>query len=159
MGRKKLILISAAVSVFIIMAYVILGVFALPESDFPMGPAPENPIGVTIDVIGADNASLTVRLTQSGGEPTGRLQYGTYYWIETLYRNGKWYRLRPQSNAAFTLEAYQLNLGSQRDYDVTFSGRYGKLAPGTYRFCMEIMDFREAGDYTDYPCFAEFSVE
>lgn len=129
------------------------------ESTLPDESILENPVGITLEVTDANSSSLTLRITQSGGTQTGELQYGSAFSIETLYSNGEWKALRSKPNTAFTAVAFMLKLDSETEREVNFEWLYGKLAAGTYRFCMEFMDFRGAGDYDVYPCYAVFEVK
>jgi len=162
---KKQIRIVMIVACILLLGLLFFGFLSFnsytppDESTLPEGSILENPVGITLEVTDANSSSLTLRITQSGGTQTGELQYGSGFWIEMLNEDGEWEALKPKENTAFTLVAYPIKLDSKLERDVNFEWLYGQLENGTYRFCMEVMDFRGTGDYTVYPCYTEFAVK
>lgn len=119
--------------------------------------------GLTLTAGGVTPAGLTLTFAQSGGQPTGSLQYGAYYWLEREEDGGGWGRvpviLDPGENWSWTQESYPIPMDGQRTEEVDWSWLYGELAPGRYKICKEVMDFRKAGDYDTQTYYAEFSVD
>ena len=150
---------------FVFIGFVLLAIllclllFCGRTASAPMDPLPANPIGVTLEVLKADESTAKIRITQSGGEPTGSIEYGGGFWLETFVGNGEWQPLPTKENTAFAAVAYMLMRDSEIERNVNFEWLYGELAPGKYRFCMEFVDFRGTGDYDVYPCYAEFEVK
>lgn len=105
---------------------------------------------------------LTLTFTQSGGQPTGELSYGSLYWLERKDGEG-WTRrsdiLEPGVNLAWTDEAYIIPMNGQTSWEVDWSWLYGALEPGHYRIGKEVMYFRATGDYDVQPYYAEFEVK
>lgn len=118
--------------------------------------------GVTLTASDVTPTGLTLTFTQSGGQPTGELFYGSLYWLEQKDGEG-WTRrpdiLEPGVNLAWTDEAYMIPMNGQTSDQVGWSWLYGQLSPGRYRIGKKIMDFREAGDYDEQPYYAEFEVK
>lgn len=104
----------------------------------------------------------TLCFAQSGGAPTGQLQTGSEYVIETL-RDGQWaalaYAVPDGTEIAWTAEAWLLPLNNSIEYDVDWGWLYGELPSGTYRIGKPVMDFRGAGDYDTAMVYAEFAIK
>ena len=119
--------------------------------------------GFTLTAGGVTPTGLTLTFTQSGGHPTGSLQYGAYYWLEREEEVGGWVRvpviLDPSENWGWTDVSYHISMDGQTSEEVDWSWLYGELAPGRYRIGKEVMDFRKAGDYDTQVYYAEFSVD
>jgi len=118
--------------------------------------------GLVLTASSATPTGLTLTFIQSGGQPTGNLQYDSKYWLERKDGEG-WTRrsdiLEPSVNLAWTDEAYMIPIGGQTSQEVDWSWLYGQLPPGRYRIGKEVMDFREAGDYDTQDYYAEFEVK
>ena len=118
--------------------------------------------GLALTASSATPTGLTLTFTQSGGQPTGNLQYGSKYWLERKDGEG-WTRrsdiLEPSVNLAWTDEAYMIPIGGQTSQEVDWSWLYGQLLPGRYRIGKEVTDFRKTGDYDTQDYYAEFEVK
>ena len=118
--------------------------------------------GLTLTVSGVTPTGLTLTFTQSGGQPTGELEYGSRYWLERKDGEG-WTRrsdiLEPSVNLAWTDEAYMIPMNDQTSWEVDWSWLYGRLSPGRYRIGKEVTDFRKTGDYDTQNYYAEFEVK
>lgn len=115
---------------------------------------------LTADKITPTGCRLT--FTQSGGTPTGRLQYGSEYHIEREEIDGIWTEVPvlPSDNfRAWSAIAVEIAPDSSQSVDLDWNPVYGTLPVGHYRICKVIMDFREPGDYDTCDCYAEFEVK
>ncbi len=113
--------------------------------------------GLALTASSATPTGLTLTFTQSGGQPTGNLQYDSKYWLER--KDGEGWTRMSASEQFWTLEAYTIPMGGQTSQEVDWSWLYGQLLPGRYRIGKDVMDFREAGDYDTQDYYAEFEVK
>lgn len=109
----------------------------------------------------ADQVSPTgavILVSQSGGEHTGRLEYGSAYHLEALKEN-TW---KPvpyvRENVAWTMEACGLPENQVTRWEVDWLSIYGYLAPGRYRFVKEFMDYCEGEGNDEADFYAEFVI-
>lgn len=118
--------------------------------------------GLTLTASDVTPTGLTLTFTQSGGQPSGELFYGSPYWLERKDGEG-WTRrsdiLEPSVNLTWTDEACMIPRNGQTSDQVDWSWLYGQLSPGRYRIGKKIMDFRAAGDYDEQVYYAEFEVK
>lgn len=118
--------------------------------------------GLTLTASDVTPTGLTLTFAQSGGQPTGSLQYGSNYWLERKDGEGWTQRsdiLEPGVNLAWTDEAYMIPMNGQTSWEVDWSWLYGQLSPGHYRVGKKVTDFRKAGDYDEQVYYAEFEVK
>lgn len=94
--------------------------------------SPPGGISMTLDSVAEDGITATFR-NDSGGE----WSYGTYYHLEVLL-DGAWYAVPAQSGLSFTDIAMLLPSGESRQ-ERYWTGPYGELPAGTYRFVAEGM--------------------
>lgn len=84
----------------------------------------DDPWGLCLTTGGVTPTGLTFAFTQSGGAPTGELQYGSKYWLERE-ENGEWTAvpdiLDPSENWGWTDEAYSIPRNSQRTQEVDWT--------------------------------------
>ena len=117
--------------------------------------------GITLSVKDASPSGLTLVITQSGGDATGELEYGSDYIIEKY--NGETWEKVPyavnENNVAFTAEAYIVPTDSIAEIDITWENLYGSLPAGRYRIAKSFTDFRGTGDYDTQNLYAEFIIE
>lgn len=110
----------------------------------------------------ADNVTktgMTIRFEQFGGNPTGELQTGAWYKLETTVNN-EWHEVKTKVyNTAWTAVAYGINKNDITEFEMNWEFLYGELPPGYYRLSKEVMDFREAGDYDEEIYQVYFSIE
>lgn len=123
------------------------------EYGFRIDPADE--WGITLSIGGVTATGGTLVFTQSGGNPTGELDTGSYYRIESV-DNGDLALLI--DNVAWTSEAYVIPKGGKLEMPVDWSWLYGELPEGTYRIYKPVSDFRGPGDYDNKVYFAEFTI-
>lgn len=118
-----------------------------------------SPLGVTMTAESITPTGLILVCTQSGGMPTGELQTGSPFWLET-WVDGQWERTpRDTVEIAWTMEAWAIPKNKSVEWVVDWENIYYPLPAGRYRIGKEIMDFRGAGDYDEYRCYAEFAAE
>ena len=118
---------------------------------------PDDPWGLVLTASSATPTGLTLTFNQSGGQPTGSLQYDSKYWLER--KDGEGWTRMSASEQFWTLEAYTIPMGGQTSQEVDWSWLYGQLPPGRYRIGKEVMDFRKTGDYDTQDYYAEFEVK
>jgi len=100
----------------------------------------------------------TLTINVSGSAAGGRLQCGDDFVIEALTENG-WEPLEARENAVFNSVAYDLDLGKQKETDISWDWIYGELPAGTYRLGKKIMYYRAPGDYDMSELYAQFVIE
>lgn len=111
----------------------------------------------------ADNVSstgLTLLFNQSGGDPKGDLQTGSYYWLER-YVEDEWVPVEILSSAqdvGWTAEAYIINMNDTTEWEVNWEWLYGELPIGNYRIGKEIMDFTATGVFDTLNYYADFKI-
>ena len=118
--------------------------------------------GLTFEVKDVTPTGLTIVCTQSGGEPTGELQTGSYYYIEKK-ENDRWvgmeYTEIEEEKVGWTAEAWIIAPDSTLEWEVDWSWLYGELPAGEYRIGKSVMDWRETGEYDEAGIYAEFRIE
>ena len=120
----------------------------------------ENTYGIDLFMTNITNKGATVICSQSGGYPTGVLQTGSWYAVETVNKDGVWEELNwKNDNIAWTEEAYMIAKDNVLKLEVNWSYLYGELSPGKYRLVKEIMDFRGPVDYDTKLHYAEFEIK
>ena len=118
-----------------------------------------SPLGVTLTTEDITPTGLTLVCTQSGGTPTGELQTGSRFWLES-WVDGHWEGTpRDDVEIYWTMEAWSIPKGRSVSWTVNWENIYYPLPAGRYRIGKEIMDFRRAGSYDTYNCYAEFAIE
>ncbi len=116
--------------------------------------------GITLSTKNVQPTGLTLVITQAGGEPTGKLQYGSYYKLEVL-SNGVWEVVpyTSQEGVAWTEEAYRGSMENSTEENIIWEHLYGSLTTGTYRITKDFMDFRGVGDYDTQTYSVEFEIQ
>lgn len=118
----------------------------------------ESEWGIELQVTNTSSEGLTMECTQSGGNPSGELQTGSYYVVEKKTEGG-WepvpYLL---DNVGWTSEAWIIPKNDTVTWEVDWEWLYGELPTGDYRIGKEIMDFREPGDYDRQMYYVEFGI-
>lgn len=118
-----------------------------------------SPLGVTMTAKDVTPTGLTLVCIQSGGFPTGELQTGSPFWLES-YSYGNWEKTpRDMEEIFWTAEAWIIPQESSVEWSVNWENIYSALPAGRYRIGKEIMDFRGPGDYDTYHCYAEFEIK
>ena len=111
--------------------------------------------GITLSVKNVTATGATVVFTQSGGNPTGELNTGSYYRLESA--DGELAYI-VEGDVAWTSEAYIIPKDGKIEMQVNWQWLYGTLEPGTYKIFKGVSDFRGPGDYDDKVYSAEFTV-
>ena len=114
--------------------------------------------GITLIVENVTPTGITIKCTQSGGEPTGELRTGSWYILETWTQEEGWHEDSSHAEVCWTDEAWIISKDSVTEWEVNWEWLYGALSEGKYRIGKEIMDFRGTGDYDKAIYFAEFKV-
>lgn len=103
-------------------------------------------MGHRLSAVDVQPTGLTLVIAQSGGHPTGRLQYGSDYTLE-VFQDGVWEQApyAVEGDVGWTAEAYLVSMEASVEENVQWAFLYGSLPPGTYRIRKTFMDFRETG--------------
>ena len=140
----------------LLCAWSLIGCADVPEETSPYD------WGLELMATDVTATGLTLVFTQSGGAPTGELDTGSYYVIESR-KGGKWvplsYAELDESEVGWTAEAYILPLNASTEFEVNWEWLYRGLPAGDYRIGKEVMDFRQAGDYDQDVLYAEFTID
>lgn len=113
--------------------------------------------GITLSVEDVTPTGMKLLIKQSGGSPTGDLEYGEDYHIEQ-FTDGAWQQVQPLETPAFLAMAYPLEPNTVAEETLNWEVVYGELSPGQYRIAKEFMDFRGPGDYNKAMFYAEFII-
>ncbi len=115
--------------------------------------------GIALSAVDVQPTGLTLVIAQSGGHPTGRLQYGSDYTLE-VFQDGVWEQVpyAVEGDVGWTAEAYLVSMEASVEENVQRAFLYGSLSPGTYRIRKTFMDFRETGDYDTQTYWAAFAI-
>lgn len=119
---------------------------------------PEYDWGITLSLENLTRTGAIIVCTQSGGDPTGELNTGSYFILEQLTENG-WQEVEQRKldgELAWTAEAYIVNMGGVTEWGVNWEWLYGELPDGHYRIGKSFMDFRQTGDYDTMMVYATF---
>lgn len=111
--------------------------------------------GITLSVKNVTANGATVVFKQSGGNPSGELNTGSYYRLE--HKNEEMAFIF-EGETAWTSEAYMIPKDGEVEMEVNWQWLYGTLEPGTYRIVKEVMDFRAPGDFDEKEYSAEFTI-
>lgn len=114
--------------------------------------------GITLTAENVTPTSVTIKCTQFGGEPTGELQTGSWYILETWTQEKGWHVDPCYAEVTWTQEAWIIPMNDSCEWEVNWEWLYGTLSEGKYRIGKEIIDFRGTGDYDSAIYFAEFEI-
>ena len=117
--------------------------------------------GIILTAENVNPTSATIKCTQSGGEPTGELQTGSWYILETWTQENGW-REMPyviDGEIGWTAEAWMIPMNDTCEWEMNWEWLYGIIPAGKYRIGKELMDFRGTGDFDKAIYFVEFSIE
>ena len=121
------------------------------QAESEAGPLP----GVTMEITDVTETGITVSLVnhtelnmEFGEEYSLEVWNGTD-WEPVPYRDGQW---------AFHSIAYSMPENQPVEWKADWEALYGTLEPGRYRLVKPVMDFRGAGDFTEYGLTAEFEL-
>ena len=117
--------------------------------------------GVTLTAENVTPTSLTIKCTQSGGEPTGELHTGSWYILENWTQENGWMEMPYIIDGEIGWEdvAWVVPMNDTCKWEINWEWLYGKLPDGKYRIGKEITDFRATGDYDNTVYFVEFEIE
>lgn len=111
--------------------------------------------GITLSVKDVTATGATIVFSQSGGNPTGELDTGSYYRLEHENENMAFI---VEGEVVWTAEAYMIRKDGKTEMKVNWEWLYGTLEPGTYRIVKQVMDFRGPGDFDEKEYSAEFTI-
>lgn len=116
-------------------------------------------LGLSLEITEHTGTGATLVFRQSGGNPTGELQYGSAFSLER-YEEEAWVPVpvAVEGNYAFTEEAYNISKDADREFQIDWGWLYGELEPGAYRIIKSVDDFRKTGDYDQYNICAYFEI-
>ncbi len=117
--------------------------------------------GITLSAENITPTGITIICTQSGGEPTGELQTGSWYILETWTKEYGWKQMPTiiEGEMAWTQEAWMIPMEDACEWEVDWEWLYGTIPEGKYRIGKSIMDFRESGDFDTATYYAEFEIK
>ena len=114
--------------------------------------------GIELRVENVTPTGATIKCTQSGGEPTGELQTGGWYILETWTQEQGWIEAPCFAEVGWTQEAWMIPMNDTCEWEVNWEWLYGTLSEGKYRIGKDITDFRGTGDYYNAIYYAEFEI-
>lgn len=116
--------------------------------------------GVTLTAENITSTGITIKCTQSGGEPAGELQTGSWYILEVWTKEYGWKQMPYiiDGEIGWTAEAWMIPKNDTCEWEVNWEWLYGAVPSGKYRIGKSIMDFRGSGDFEEAIYFAEFEV-
>ena len=118
----------------------------------------EDDWGLALSAVGITDTGMTVRFEQSGGELIGELSTGSWYRLET-YVEGTWRKLDTLvDDSVWTAIGYPINKNDITQHNINWEKLYGKLTPGHYRLCKEILNVRSPGDFDEKIYHVEFTL-
>lgn len=116
--------------------------------------------GLTLTAEAVRRTDCVIRYTQSGGNPTGELQTGSYFTVEVY--DGEWQparNLHPDEEIAWNDLAYLITMGGETAFTEDWSHLHGPLTPGWYRIGKVVTDFRGPGDFDTAIFYAYFEIK
>ena len=113
--------------------------------------------GLTLTAKDVTPTGCTVVFVQSGGNPTGELQTGSYFELEQ-YKNGEWTKMETLIDIDWPEEAYPIDKNSSREVNAKWQELYGELPAGKYRIGKDVDDFRKTADYDTKMYYAYFEI-
>ncbi len=130
-----------------------------------IGKTLHNPIlndkwGITFYFDDLTPTGLTLKIEQFGGNPSGELQMGAAYFLETTV-DDEWQEVKTITGEPLVWNsmAYMVKKNDITEMNIDWRYAYGELKPGFYRLKKEIMDFRAAGDYDKETYEVYFTIE
>ncbi len=116
--------------------------------------------GITVCAEDIRPTGLTLSIHQSGGQPTGQLQFGRYYILERL-ETGACQPVPPtvQGEIYWDSLAYLVTMDGECQQKILWEPLYGSLSSGTYRIRKNFQDFRDTGDFDTQTLSLVFEIE
>ena len=117
--------------------------------------------GITLNAVEVIPTGMILECRQSGGDPTGELQTGSWYIVEHWTKERGWTEVvyAIDGNIGWTEEAWMIPMENEIEWEVDWEWLYGVLPTGKYRIGKEITDFRGTGDCDTSIYFAEFEIK
>lgn len=117
--------------------------------------------GVTLTVEDITSTSVTIKCTQSGGNPTGELQTGSWYILETWTKEKGWIQMPYiiEGEIGWTAEAWIIPMNDTCEWEVDWEWLYGIVPSGKYRIGKSVMNFRKSGDFDTAIYYTEFEIK
>ena len=117
--------------------------------------------GVILTAEDITSTSVTIKCIQSGGKPTGELQTGSWYILETWTKEKGWIQMPYiiDGEIGWTSEAWIIPMNDTCEWKVNWEWLYGAVPSGKYRIGKSIMDFRKSGDFDTAIYYAEFEIK
>lgn len=116
--------------------------------------------GIQLTTTKITPSGLILVCNQSGGEPTGDLQTGSYYLLEKQI-NEEWIALEmlpSEHKIGWDEVAWIIPIDDTVEWEVNWEWLYGDLPNGNYRIGKEITDYRDTGDYDTKTYYTNFEV-
>ena len=90
--------------------------------------------GVTLAAENITLTSVTIKCTQSSGEPTGELQTGSWYILETWTKEKGWIQMPYiiEGEIGWTSEAWIIPMNDTCEWEVDWEWLYGAIPSGKY---------------------------
>lgn len=115
--------------------------------------------GLTLTAKDVTPTSCTVVFAQSGGNPTGELDTGSYFELEQ-YKNGEWTAVKPlRDDIEWPAIGIPIDKNSSREVNEKWQELYGELPAGKYRIGKDVLDFRKTADYDRKMYYAYFEIK
>lgn len=116
--------------------------------------------GITLYADDVTPKGMTLEIVQFGGNPTGTLEYGAAYTLETTI-NGEWQPVETLTGEplVWNMLGYTVKMNDVTEMNINWEYGYGELKPGYYRLKKEFNDFRAPGDYDKEDYEVYFTVE
>ncbi len=116
--------------------------------------------GITLEAKNVTPTSMTLVISQSGGNLKGEINTGTPY--ELSVWNGSFWERQPYregvGDVAWNMPAFNIPTGSEREFEINWEWLYGALPAGKYRISKELMDFKATADYDEHTYYLEFEI-
>ncbi len=115
--------------------------------------------GITLRTRDETAAGLTLIIEQFGGNPSGELQTGAAYLLETTI-DDEWQAVETKTGEPLVWNdlAYMIKKNDITEMKINWQYAYGELKPGFYRLSKEVTDFRETGVYDEKVYQVHFSI-
>ena len=116
--------------------------------------------GITLYADNVTPKGLTLKIEQFGGNPSGTLEYGAAYFLETTV-NDEWHPVETTTGEplVWNMLAYSVKMNDISEININWEYGYGELKPGYYRLKKEFMDFRAPGDFDKETYMVHFTIE
>ncbi len=116
--------------------------------------------GITLHADNVTPKGITLKIEQFGGNPTGTLEYGAAYSLETTV-NDEWKPVETVTGEPLVWNAigYSVKMNDISEININWEYGYGELKPGYYRLKKEFMDFRAPGDFDKETYEVYFTIE